>query len=214
MSEVPILNAPERFNALGGVLAEVSEVLDRLLRDDILTTNFMQAEASVRKYVPAYCFDFVRNASSAERFEDMSADHRRLIDTISSYLQRTGAASHGISLVSELRSKLAPYPKGTAAHAAETRILHMRRMLNLGWGLLAEAAKDGLCPIDRELGRCCEDVLSATRPSLAYSPRGDVIQFAASILEVHSMLREAEIVRKFLSNSFLVHAAGMPLCHA
>jgi hypothetical protein len=198
------LNAPERIDALGAVLTDVSSVLDQLLADDILTTNFLRAEDGVRKYVPAYCFKFVREASSCPRFEDTSRDHRSFIDTMISFALRT-VPEADINPLSDLRDRLALFGRDSVAHADETRALHMRKMLYLGWGLLDETASNGLWLRDPELARRSLDAHSSSFPPLPYAARTDVVLEAVAILEELSLAKEAAAARGFLHFNPAIH---------
>ncbi len=200
----PAKKAPERIEALGVVLAEVSSVLDRLLADDILTTNFLRAEDGVRKYVPAYCFKFVREAASCPRFEDISTDHRGFIDRMISFVQRAVPGGDTRPLC-DLRDSMGLLPKDSQAHADEARALHMRKMLHLGWGLLDETASNGLWLRDPELARRSLDAHSSSFPPLPYAGRTDVVHEAVAILEELSLTREATAARGFLNYNPVIH---------
>jgi hypothetical protein len=200
----PTLTTPERLTALGAVLADISLVLDRLLAEDILSTNFLRAEDGVRKYVPAYCFTCVREAASCPHFEDTSLDHRGFIDTMISFIERTVPDANILPLY-DLRDRLRRYPRNGAAHGDEVRVLHMRRMLRLGWGLLDETASSGLWPRDAPLSDRCARILADAAPPLAYSARTDVVLNAVSLLEGLSLTKEADVARGFLRFNPAIH---------
>lgn len=202
-----ILPAPttsERIYALGAVLCDVSSVLDRLLAEDTLTTNFLRAETGVRKYVPDYCFRFVREAGYCPRFQDLSRDHRGFLDTIISFVWRTVPDADVLPLCG-LRDRLALFPRNSRNHEDETRALHMRQMLKLGWGLLDETASNGLCDRNLELARRSREALSVSKPPLPYAARSDVVLHAVAVLEELALTREANVAREFLSFKPSIH---------
>lgn len=198
------MKAPERIHALGEVLADVSSVLDRLLADDILTTNFLRAEDGVRKYVPAYCFKFIREAGSCPRFEDTSRDHRSFIDRMISFIHRSVPGGDSRPLC-DLRDCMGLLPSDSQAHEHEARALHMRRMLHLGWGLLGETAGNGLWLRDPELALRSLDAHSRSFPPLPYAGRADVVLESVAILEGLSLTREAAAARGFLNYNPAIH---------
>ncbi len=200
----PALNAPERIDALGAVLIDVSSVLDRLLAEDTLTTNFLRAEDGVRKYIPEYCFRFVRDAGTCPRFDDLSRDHRAFVDRIISFIERTVSAADVAPLFG-LRGGLRLFDRDSAAHANETRALHMRNMLHLGWGLLDETARNGLWDLDQDLGRRADEARTVSTPPLPYAARTDVVHAAASLLEERLLTKEAAAARGFLNFDPVVH---------
>lgn len=200
----PALNAPERVDALGAVLTDVSSVLDRLLAEDILTTNFLRAEDGVRKYVPAYCFTFVREAASCIRFEDSSRDHRSFLETMIWFVQRTVPGAETNPLVG-FRDRLRPFARDSDMHALETRALHMRKMLYLGWGLLDETAGNGLWLRDPELARRSLEAHTSSFPPLPYATRTDVVLEAIAVFEELSLAKEAAAARGFLNYNPAIH---------
>jgi hypothetical protein len=198
------INAPERIDALGCVLTDVSSVLDRLLAEDILTTNFLRADDGVRKYVPDYCFKFVREAAACLRYDEVIRDHRPFIDTMAFFIERTVAEATLHPLL-ELRNRLGLLPRGSEEHAGEMRALHMRKMLYLGWGLLDETATNGLWGRDPELARRSAEAHSSTYPPLPYATRTDVVLEAVAVLEKCSLAKEAAAARGFLNFNPAIH---------
>lgn len=195
-----------RGDALGAALHEVSTVLDGLLASGALTTNFMVADRSggTIKYVPAYLFEFVRNAGTCIRFEDFSRDHRGVVDTMTSYVNRhvPGADT---SPLSELRDRLHRFPTSSVEHRDETRALHMSRMLHIGWALLDETASEGFWERDPGLQATVTWAATAASPPLPYCTRKDVVRRAVELLRSQSLDREASAAEAFLNFDPSVH---------
>ena len=205
---VRTLEVSERMDALGAVLHEVSTVLDGLLSSGALTTNFMEADWSggAVKYVPAYLFEFIRHAGTCASFEDSSRDHRRFLDLMVSYVNRNvpGAST---SPLSDLRDRLRRFPDSSVEHRDETRVLHMSRMLDIGWALLDEAASAGLWERDLELEMeaTVTSAAAAASSPLPYRSRMDVVQRAVELLRSKSLHREASAAETFLHFNPAIH---------
>lgn len=200
------LEVSERMDALGAVLHEISTVLDGLLSSGALTTNFMEADRSggTVKYVPAYLFEFIRHAGTCASFEDSSRDHRAFLDLMISYVSRNvpGAST---SPLSDLRSRLRRFPTSSVEHRDEARVLHMSRMLDIGWALLDEAASAGLWERDLGLAATVTSAAAAASPPLPYGTRKGVVQRAVELLRSKSLDREASAAEAFLHFNPAIH---------
>ena len=194
--------APERISALGNALAVVSRRLDELLAQDVLTTNFMRADAG-RKYVPAYLFAFVREASTCERYEDLSRDNRAFVDLMISHVRRV-APGGDVSPLLVLRDRLARHPADSEGHRAETRALHRARMLHIGSELLKETAAAGLAERDASRGSDADRVLALSAP-LPYASRADIARHAVALLADQGLDREASAATAFLCYNPVLH---------
>jgi len=194
--------APERITALGNALAVVSRRLDELLAQDVLTTNFMRADGG-RKYVPAYLFSFVREASTCDRYEDLSRDNRAFVDLMVSHVTRIVPGGDVSSLLA-LRDRLARHPADSEGHRAETRALHMARMLHIGSALLEETAAAGLAERDASWASDTDRVMALPAP-LPYASRADIVRHAVVLLADQGLDREASAARAFLSYNPALH---------
>lgn len=201
-----ILEVSERTAALGDALGQVSKTLDALLETGSLTTDFMVADrsAGTMKYVPAYVFNFVRDAGTCERFEDLSRDHTAFFDRMISHVKRWVDSSE-TSPLDEARSCLLRFPKASQEHAKETRALHMARMLDMGWALLVETAGAGHWEIDPRLEASVADALSKSAPPLPYRTRDGIVRHAVAVLSCRGLIREASAAETFLRYNPIIH---------
>lgn len=202
MSGLSALPASERISALGTALAEVSALLDKFLADGVLTsTNLFSAQ----KYVPGYVFSFVRDAHSIPKYDDLlRTSHAPFIDMVTFRLAKDVPGADTAFLEALQKDLLLPSADSTE-HAAETRALHMRTMLLLGWGLVKEIAREAYWDMDPELWDRCETAYAMSNPPLRYSNRSDVVSHVVDKMRAAGLTREADYVRVYLNYNPVTH---------
>lgn len=183
----------QRIGVLSVALEAASARLDALLEERVYTTNLLDAMAGRGKYVPAYVFDAARVAGTTDRFECLIFDQRPFFERVVAEMRDVDPALR-TDRVEQLLGQLALPPRGSEEWRLQSRALHMRRVLDLAFGLLEETAREGLADVPTDAAGYHFVAVQVDEPPLCYRSRDEILKAFSRFMSLFGLDREAGLL--------------------
>lgn len=193
-----------RIAILTTALAVVSQRLDVLLDEGVVTTAFSIEGGP--KFVPEFVFRLVRTAADSERFEHLAVDHRPFFDRMLWEMEEHDP-SLALHAVAPLRSLLTLPKRDTEEWTLQNRALHIRRALDLGYGLLKEIESEGLSPVPAWISHIHAGAVKEDEVPSRYKSRAGFLQDFADYLSMRGLDREARMLESIKAWKPSTHGA-------
>jgi hypothetical protein len=187
----------QRIAILSVALEAASGRLDALLAERVLTTNLLDSMAGKGKYVPGYIFEVARCASTTERFECPIVDHRPFFERVASEMRELDPAL-AADKIEDMMDLLDLPARGSKEWALQSRALHVRKVLDLAYGLLEEISREGLSDVPGAISRYHAVAVGIDDPSICYQTRDEVLLAFAFLLSVRGLSREAGLLESIV----------------
>lgn len=175
--------AHQRRHLLSDALSAVAARMATLRKSAALTDDLLFAMRTASSmYVPRYVFWFVTDAETCEGYDETIRNRAAAVDSAATRLVASGRHVPPRSL-EKLRSALSLPASDTDEYLEESRCVHMRKMLELGIGILAQAWETGCAEDDAELRSMVAETLAKTAPHPRYGSFKDAEEWAFRLLD-------------------------------
>lgn len=198
----------QRIGVLSVALEAASRRLDDLLGERVYTTNLLDAMAGRGKYVPAYVFDAARTAATTDRFECLIFDQRPFFERVASEMRDLDPALRA-DRVEQLLGQLTLPPRGSEEWRLQSRALHMRRVLDLAFGLLEETAREGLAAVPADVAGYHSVAVNVDEQPLCYRSRDHVLKTFSHFMSLFGLDREAKLLESIVGWKPSTHGARL-----
>lgn len=183
----------QRIAVLSVALEAASSRLDALHDQGVLTTDLLEAMAGRGKYVPDHVLSLARTASTANDFACHIADHGPFMRRVVSEMQMHDATL-ATDRIESMLSLVALPTKASEEWHDQSRALHVRRALDLAYGLLEEISKQGLAEIPAAVSSYHSIAVGVDERPLFCRSRDDVLAEFSSLAASLGLARESALL--------------------
>lgn len=198
----------QRIAVLSLALEAASGRLDALLAEGILTTNLLDSMAGKGKYVPGYIFEAARVASTTERFECLIFDHRPFFERVASEMRELDSAL-AADKIESMFGLIALPPKGSDEWSLQSRAMHVRKILDLAYGVLDEISREGLSDVPPDVAHYHHAAVRIDERPTCYQTRDEVLRAFAFVMSTRGLDREAGLLESIIGWKPSTHGARL-----
>jgi hypothetical protein len=198
----------QRIAILSVALEAASSRLDALLVEGVLTISLLESMAGRGKYVPGYIFEVARTAATTGRFECLIFDHRPFFKRVVAEMRELDPAL-AVDRIADMTSLIAVPPKNSEEWALESRALHVRKVLDLAYGLLEEISREGIAEVPAGIARYHAVAVGVDQREICYQSRDDVLRAFAFLASSTGLEREAALLESIVGWKPSTHGARL-----
>jgi hypothetical protein len=198
----------QRIAILSVAIEAASSRLDALLSDGVLTTNLLDGMAGRGKYVPGYVFEAARVATTTERFECLIFDHRPFFERVISEMRELDPAL-AVDKIESMMGLVSLPSKDSEEWTLQSRALHVRKVLDLAYGLLEEISREGLSDVPAEIARFHSVAVRIDERPICHQSRDEVLRAFAFVMSAHGLDREADLLESIVGWKPSTHGARL-----